>query len=416
MPARTLAPESQEVRALLRRIPDGLKATLACLAGKPVAERERIMTDLARVLGKEVLPLFRAAAQGTHEELAASAIRLLPVFGTRAAADILVEVHNADPESPRAALAREAGVAFRARGVQAAIPEPSAPEAPPKLTLRDTWVGAPERVGTRTVVARLQDEYGVWHAIIVLWNDQAGVKEGFMRPLSRHEWDERAQRMEDRGTPQVQCPPDYARWEIAQARRLNEETGLDLEENLADWDAYVGPPPADYQPPNPEVLLEGADDATRQEWLEEGRKLHRSTDASRWFLEAADCVEWTQRWTSFQNRFRYHSAGPGNEKKYLQEIRELLAAATDDLFNPRLRELYQSRLIDLARVLMWRRLEPQARWAAAAAVALRDGVAPSKIPVLTAIVETSLRTTELLIAQGEDLERLRYRPLRKRQY
>jgi hypothetical protein len=266
------------------------------------------------------------------------------------------------------------------------------------------------------VVARLQDEYGVWHAIIVLWNDQAGVKEGFMRPLSRHEWEERVQRMDDRGTPQVQCPIDYARWEVAQARALNAETGLALENFLEDWDRHVGPPPPGYEPPDPVAPVLAADEKARKEWLESGSALTRSSDASKWLLEAADCVEWARRWNALQARLRYRGDAQSGRTQNRAEVQELLTEATDALITPPLRELYRSRLVDLARVLEWRRLETSARQAAAAAVALRDSVPASEIPVLVAIVETSLRTTELLLARGEDLERLRYRPLRRRQY
>jgi hypothetical protein len=237
-----------------------------------------------------------------------------------------------------------------------------------------------------------------------------------MRPLSRHEWDERVQRMDDRGTPQVQCPPDYARWEVAQARALNEATGLALENFLEDWDAHVGPPPPGYEPPDPVAPVLAADPGARQDWLNAGAALTRSTDASKWLLEAADCVEWARRWNELQARLRYRADGQGALEQGKAEVQQLVTEATDALITPQLRELYRSRLVDLARVLEWRRLETSARQAAAAAVALQEGVPASSIPVLAAMVETSLRTTELLLARGEDLERLRYRPLRRRQY
>src|SRR4051812_3640746 len=91
---KTYSPEAQEMRALLRRVPDGLRATLTALAGKDEAARERVLGELARGLGKEVMPLFKAAAVGSNDGLSCSAIRVLPAFGTRAAADILGEVYQ----------------------------------------------------------------------------------------------------------------------------------------------------------------------------------------------------------------------------------------------------------------------------------------------------------------------------------
>src|SRR5690242_15952443 len=102
LPQRAYSAEAQEMRALLRRIPDGLKATLQALAARPQADRERVLTELARGMGKDILPLVRTAALGGNEELAQSAVRILPVFGTRAAGDVLVEVHRAHGESERA--------------------------------------------------------------------------------------------------------------------------------------------------------------------------------------------------------------------------------------------------------------------------------------------------------------------------
>lgn len=412
-PVRTYSPEAQEVRALLRRIPDGLKATLACLANKAQADRERVLGELVRGLGKEALPLVRAAAMGAHEELAQSALRTLPIFGTRAAADVLAEVHDTHPDTPRALLARHSAKAFRARGIQAPVPEPDEVPEAPHFALRETWVSAPDGVGSRSVVARLQDEYGVWHAILVLWNDQAGVKDGFMRPLSRQEWEERSRRMDERGTSQVQCPPDFARWQVAEARRLNAQTGLALGTLLSDWDTHLGEPPEGYNPPDPTAALAAASPESYEQALAEGAALIKLPDAARWFLEAADCEPWARRWTDLQNRLRYRGT-EADPEAVRAELTALVYEATSQLIDHRQRELYRGRLLDFTRVLEWRRMEEPARQAAAAALALERGTSSTAIPFLVALVEWSLRATEVLMTRGEDLERLRYRPLRRR--
>ena len=416
-PGRTYSAEAQEIRALLRRIPDGLKATLNALANKPQADRERVLAELARGMGKEVLPLFRSAASGVNDDLAQSAIRILPVFATRAAADVLAEVHDLAAGGPRAALAQQAALGFRARGIQVAVPEPEESVEPPRYALRETWVSAPDGVGSRSVMARLQDQYGVWHAILVLWNDQAGVKDGFMRPLSRQEWDERARRMEDRGTPQVQCPVEFARWHVDQARRLNEETGLAIGEHLKEWDAQLGPGAPEYQPPDPIAAVAQASEAEQAEWLASSVAVMSLPDVTRWFLEAADCATWVPRWTSLQDRLHQRHRVPSDaEKERLREqIADYVRDTAEGLLDERQRELYSGRLLDLSRVLEWRKMETPARQAAAAAAALAEGKPAREIPFVVGLVEWSLRATEVLIARGEDLERLRYRPLRRRQ-
>src|SRR4051812_48298951 len=113
-PAPAYSPEAQELRALLRRVPDGFQATLSALAGRPTADRERVLGELVRGMGKEILPLVRAAALGSHADLSLSAVRVLPVFGTRAAGDVLVEAYQLDPEGERARAARQGALALQA--------------------------------------------------------------------------------------------------------------------------------------------------------------------------------------------------------------------------------------------------------------------------------------------------------------
>lgn len=401
------SPQAQEMRALLRRIPDGFQATLNALAARSDQDRETVLTELVRGMGKEILPLVRAAALGTNESLALSALRVLPVFGTRAAADVLCEVYEANASQERAALCRTGALALEARGVRVAIPEAlEQPEEPLQLVLRETSVSAPDGVGSRSVAARLQDAYGVWYAIFVLWNDQAGVKDGFMRPMSRHEWHERVERLAHRGDSPVACPPDYARWLVAEARKINERTGLPLEKHLEEWDRWMGAPPADYTPADPLQWVRAADPARVQEWMERSGDLFAVPDVARWFLEAADCVGWARRWNSLRTRV----ARDGNGKENSEELTRFLRDASRELVTRESRELYCGRLVELSRVFDFRRQDEPARQAAAAAATLADR---DDHPFLLELVRRSLTATEAILARGEDPERTRYRPMRR---
>ncbi len=408
-PARTYSPAAQEMRALLRRVPDGLKATLQALEARQPEERERVLAELARGMGKEVLPLFKAAALGKSDNVAVSAVRLLPLFGTRAAADVLAEAYQARPQGPVAEQAWQGAKAFGARGINVAIPEPEHTAEAPRYTLRETYVSVPDGVGSRSVAARLQDQYGVWHAVLVLWNDQAGVKDGFMRAMSRQEWLERLQRMEDRGLPQSPCPIDYARWQIATGRKLNAESGVSLREYLKDWDELVGPPPAEYQPPDPLEPIAAMSDAERQELLKSTPELFSLPEVKRWFLEAGDCAPWALPWNDLQHRLRLR----GSSDTLQAEIRAVVTEASTKLMDETQQRYYRGRLLDLARVYEWRRQSAPARQAAAAAWALGTGPAPEENPFCVALVERSLIAAALMLQRGEDLERLRYRPARR---
>jgi hypothetical protein len=407
--APAYSPEAQEVRALLRRVPDGFQAGLNALAARPAPERERVMTELARGMGKEVLPLLRSAALGGNEELALSALRVLPVLGTRAAGDVLAEAHAAWPDSERARAAAEGGQALQALGIHVAIEGLEERRAEPRLTLRETSVCAPDGVGSRSVAARFQDEYGVWHAVIVLWNDRAGVKDGFTRPFSRQEWAEYVERMGTRASAPAVSPPDFARWQVEQARRLNEQTGFPLEDHLEAWDAHVGPPPAGYEPPDPSAPLRDASEAELAELLDGGTRLFDLPAVRSWFVEAEDCAAWARRWSDLQARIRLR--GESDELK--REIVQLVKNATDDLIAGAELRLYRERLLDLSRACGWRHDETSARRAAAVVAALDAGRAPGEIPFFMALLERSLMATTEMLARGEDLRRTRYRPMRR---
>jgi len=403
--------EAQELRALLRRVPDGFQATLKALAARPAPDRERVMGELARGMGKEILPLFRAAALGAHEELARTTWKVLPLFGTRAAGDVLAEAYQARPDGEWASLAWSSAVALQARGIHVAVPELETDRDEVRYTLRETSVSVPDGVGSRTVAARMQDQYGVWHAVIVLWNDQVGVKDGFVRPFSRQEWEERTQRMHQRGVHQVTCPVDYARWDVQRARELNERSGLPLGEFLTEWDRLVGPPPEGYTPPDPLEAARAADADQRAAALAESAALFRVAGVLRWSLEPTDCVSSARRWMDLQHRIRLR----GSEASHADELRALLRDAVEELIDAPTAELYRRRLVDLSRVAEWDRQETAARQAAATAIALEEGAAPADLPFFTGLVERSLLATAEILRRGEDPEKLAYRPMRRRQ-
>lgn len=394
-PQKSYSPEAQETRALLRRVPDGLKATLSALAAKSEEERERVMAELARGMGKEVLPLFKSAATGANDGLACSAIKLMPIFGTRAAADILVDVHQAHPGTERAQLAAQGARALQARGIHVSIPTEEPATEALRLVLRETCVSVPDGVGSRSVAARLQDQYGVWHAIFVLWNDQAGIRDAFMRQMSRAEWAERMERADQRGFAWVPCPADYARWQVEQGRKLSPEG----ESALKEWDEHVGRVPDGYAVPEPPV-------ADAEAGVQESAGLFGVPDVQRWFLEAADCAEFARRLGDLKVRSRLRRS----EDELKDEFEALTSRATEALLNEEQCALYAGRLMDLARASAWRGQDQAAGRAAAVVSAVKSGTPCPEIPFFRQLVDRSVRAAEALILRGEDLEKLRYRP------
>lgn len=399
-----LSPDAQEVRALLRRIPDGFQAALQSLAAREPAARERVMTELARGgMGKEALPLVRAAALSSQPDFALTGIRLLPLFGTRAAADVLVEAYKARPEGEFAEAAWQAAQAFLARSINVAVPHPQASGAPLRFTLRETAVTMPDGSGARSVSARLQDQWGVWHAILLLWNDEVGVRDGFMRPLSRQEWQERQERNAPRGLEQVVCPPDYARWQAAYAREISARAGADPSEWLKEWDAHLGPPPEGYVPPDPAGAIQEASPGELAALLERSAELAARRDLSRWFAEPEDTLPWGRRWTDLQARLRNRRG----DAYLAQEEQHLYEAAARDLYRDEMYRRYRERLVEFARVCEWRHDPEAARLAAAVVRHIDEGRPPEEQPLFLALSRQSVSMVGMLLAGGIDPRELR---------
>jgi hypothetical protein len=409
------SPGAQELRALLRRVPDGFQATLHALTSRADPERQRLLEELARGMGKEILPLVRAAALGKDEELAHTALRVLPVFGTRAAGEVLVEAYHVEPGGERARLARQGARALQAQGIQVPIPETEESPSTVQYTLRETSVTAPDGVGSRSTVARLQDQYGVWYAIMVLWNDQAGVKDGFMRPMSRHEWAERQERLAAPEVLYAVCPPDFARWQVANARAVNDRSGLPLGDNLKEWDQHVGPPPPGYTPPDPTAAARAAGVERWHEWRDQSAALFETPAVERWFLEAADCVPWARQWGELQTRLRFR----GSDERTERELQAVIRSAAESMLDEAMTSRYRERLLDLARLCEWQEAPASRsavqRWAAAAVLALDEGAPPAEIPFFVKLVERSLGVTYDLLRRGEDPERSRYQVMKRYQ-
>lgn len=414
-PPAHYSPETQELRALLRRVPDGFQATLNALAARPVDSRERSLIELAKGMGKEILPLFRAAGLGKSQGLALSALQVLPVFGTRAAGELLHEVYEKITDPERRQKVRESALAFQARGIQIAIGTDATRATPSdlaRLTLRETSISAPDGVGSRSIAARFQDHYGVWHAILVMWNDRAGVKDGFMRPFSRREWEERVANMAQRGLRHAVCPPDYARWSIEQARTLNELTRFPVGQSLKDWDRLMGPPPAEYV--LPVVPVVGDEDLEEDSPAVHPAELLFLEELVSWGFEVADVAPHVRPWLREMMRLRADVDGAAQEGG--PEMRQFLAPAVNQLLDETQLSLFRGRLEDLARFYHFRGEAGPASAAQHVVNLISAGTPPGEIDFFAVLMERTLYQAAELMRRGSDLEELRYRPLRRYQY
>jgi len=319
---------------------------------------------------------------------------------------VLVEAFAAYPEGERARIAWEGVQALQALGINVSVPQPDGVRRTvPLFQLRETWEAVPDGVGSRATYARGQDRYGVWLSIALEWNDQAGVKDGFTRPFSRQEWQEFHRHNTDEGIVLVQVPPDYARWQIDYARRINQKSGFPLEDHLEDWDELVGPPPEDYQPPDPLSRLRALPPERLAELEESVDVLFEHPPFEAWGLEPADLQPWFAEWQQLMNEEIPDDVFSGRREALLRGI-------VREKVTPAMAELYHDRLLDAARKFESLDWQDQRDLAATVVLQMETGLEPPEIPFFQELAENGLSMLEEMLEGGEDPEGLRYDPMR----
>ncbi len=406
-PARPQIPSElqvvvQQMRTLAEESPDGWGTMADILKGQPGLVPEEVVPVLARVLGRESLPLLRGMALDEDERLALIAVRTLPTLGTRAAGEALKEVYLAHPEGERAQLAWQGIQSLAGRGINISVPEPEGVrQEVPTFQLRETWESIPDGVGSYALVARGQDRYGAWHGIFIVWNDRAGVKDGFASAQSRQKWEDVREYQASRGVTILRVPADYARWHVARAREVNAQTGFELEEHLDVWDQLVGPPPEDYQPPDPTERVRNLGEAERADLEGHLECLLRGAAFRTWMFEPADVRPWHEEWKQLAER-----EGTGDTS----EEDALYTRIANEIISPEVVNLHRARLIDVAIKLNWLENTHEADVAALAAVQMETGQ-PGEIAYFRNLVQRSLVALQEMLDDGEDPEALRYDPM-----
>lgn len=391
------------IQQVVREDPGGWSTVAAVLRG-PEVDPEVLLEFMARNMGRESLPLLKGLAVDEDDALAEAALKSLPLLGTRAAGDALVEAYAAHPEGERARLAWQGVEALRARGINVAVPEPGGVRvAVPQFQVREYWESVPDGVGSREMIARAQDRYGVWHSIVVIWNDRAGVKQGLIGPLSQKEWREMMQDHAREEIQLAQVPPDFARWQIARARLLNEKTGFPLEKSLENWDAIVGPPPADYEAPDPLADLRSKSPEELKHLQGHLGCLFHMPSFKGWAIEPADCKNWWEAWNALDES--------KSEEEQIAEVDALLAEVANHAIDPETVALYRERMIDCARKLRWLRHDHEADIAAAVALELESLERPGDHTLFRYLAGNGLEMLGEILEEGGDPEKLRYDPM-----
>jgi hypothetical protein len=414
--AAAVPPELQaiqdEIRRLVKEDPAGWATFAEALKMQTEAEPDVMFEFVARSFGKEALPLLRGAALDEDEEFALGAVKALPLLASRAAGDVLAEAYSAYPEGDRGKAAWQGVQALQARGIKVSVPEPDgARKETPAFSLREIRESFLDGVGSSEVLMRLQDRYGVWYTCAVVWNDQAGVKDGFLTPFSRPHWDQMRRTQEQQGVDLISVPEDYARWHVQQARAINEVSGYPLEDHLEAWDELFGLPSEGYAPPDPMAPIRELPAEEQARLADDIERLMSEGIFNTWAFEPADVQPFYEKYRPLADQV--YDLGPNEEPdpETYAAFKAVLSEAGRAVTTPEMDARFRERLLDVARKLEWQGRTDDARVAAAVAHQLGQTDDPAGTTFYQELVANGFELLEEILEDGEDPEALRYNPM-----
>lgn len=414
--AAAVPPELQaiqdEIRRLVSEDPAGWATFAQALKEQTEAEPDVMFEFVAKNFGKESLPLLRGAALDEDEEFALGAIKALPLLASRAAGDVLAEAYTAYPDGDRGKTAWQGVQALQARGIKVSVPEPDGVrQQTPTYQLREIRESFLDGVGSSEVLMRLQDRYGVWYTCAVVWNDQAGVKDGFLTPFSRPHWEQMRRTQEQQGVDLISVPEDYARWHVVQARAINEVSGYPLTDHLEAWDELFGPPSEGYSPPDPTATIRELPAEEQTRLADDIERLMTEGIFNTWAFEPADVQPFYERYRPLADQV--YSVGPDEEPdpETYAAFKTLLSEAARAVTTPEMDARFRERLLDVARKLEWQGRAEDARVAAAVALQIEQSGDPAGTTFYQELVANGFELLEEILQDGEDPEALRYDPM-----
>jgi hypothetical protein len=223
-------------------------------------------------------------------------------------------------------------------------------------------------------------------------------------PIPNRQWQNYKEQNEREGVLLIPVPPEYARWEVEQARAINAQTGLDLGEHLEAWDRIFGAGAGGYQPPDELARARSMSQEERDAALGHlGCLLHLGPFQS-WSLEPADCQPWREEW----EKVTADEAEPGENDAAADAV---LAQIAREKISPEERRRYRDRLVEVSRKLRWHGMEHEADTAAAVALQIEEASDPGEIELFRALAANGLDLLKEILEDGEDPEELRYDPM-----
>jgi hypothetical protein len=254
----------------------------------------------------------------------------------------------------------------------------------------------------------MQDRYGVWQTVGLIWNDRAGVKEAFRAPMSRQEWEEMKVYSAREGVVLAPVPPDYARHQVARALALNEQTGLEVGDKLDNWNELVGPASEEFQPTDPLATVSALSEDERDALADDSDLLLARPEFQSWGVEPADCQKWFEDWSKLVED---EAEGDLEEEAFAAKNHALLSEMMDTVVDATWVALFRDRLAESAQKLQWTGEQQHAQLAASVAVALGNGETPGSLVFFQGLGDRSLEMLADMVEDGEDPEKWRFDPM-----
>jgi hypothetical protein len=371
-----MSPPSPDPDALLALLRDPNRETQEIVAAAGVPRE-----DAARA-SRLVLGISKAKADGVLTLPPPLALAVLRAAAAAGRADILAAA-GAHPSKGVSKEAKRALYLLKSRGVS--VPEVQRPLASPPPPSPEPAVpcycSAIDGQGECALwLARVVPGKGVEVAQAVV-SDQMGLLELHIGMLGRKEYRTLCRDLLERGRDMAvaEIGREEAKSIVAEARRLNDASGQVLPEGTDAWLARIGPaaPPADPAaafPPLPEEEEQAA--------VRDSGQLHELPLVRGWLADESSLRRLAQKLDAIAVSSLYVDE--------LQRAESAAAAVRDAVtayFDEPRRAIWSRRLLTLAGHLAAAGDPLHARFAAAAARALRAGVDPVLIPFARLLVE-----------------------------
>jgi len=347
---------------------------------------------LAQEGESQALPLLEAAL--SDEALVLGAVQALAQVADPEAARLLDGVAREHPDRAVAKAARKSIFELRRAGI--------AWEAPVDETAREEWplykaiASHIDGEGTRSVWIARRDRFGGLRVANFILNEALGIKDCYgADSFGQVDFDRIIEEGATSEPPIIYAEvglPHASRL-IEEARELNKDSGFQLPLEFYTWKDMLGELQPEEEMPRP---VELSRDVVRghPEWLDQGEELLQLPACRTWILDAEEVEPYLAHYGRSKLRGWESEAEGVADLGAKQDEGIIVRRAVREIFDERRASRMQRRLDETALVLWLTNQHEEARWAAAAALALAEG-APEEVPFLYDLVRVSL---DLLLA------------------